>query len=185
MTTLEPIALDPEEPIKLAQIARPFGVRGEINCVSSLPEVINPADLLVGPMLVLPRRGELWQANVEHARRHKDRIILNIEGIETPEQVAEHRFSDLCLPRRVIPPLPEGWHWDHDLAGCVVSDAVYGDLGHVLELDLSSAQPQLVVKRPGGTRIRIPWVKAFGLKVDPSARRIAFTLPEGFPGVSD
>lgn len=172
-----------DELIAVARIAKPFGVRGEINAVPLTPPVISPEEVVLGRLYLRPQSGPVREVRGEAVREHKDRWLIRLCGVETPEAVAEMRFAELCLLIGDLPELPEGMYWEHELQTCRVVDARRGELGQAAELLLGNAQTRLAVRRPGGSTIELPWTPPLVAFVDLEDCRIDVDLPDGWPGL--
>jgi 16S rRNA processing protein RimM len=180
----------PTEPspdlLAIAHLLRPWGNRGRISAVALAPPVLDPNELVADRRLYLRADdGTLRTIQGLGVMLHKGRWMVALEGIESISDAETLRGLDLCLPRAELPPLPDGWHWEADLLRCRAVDARLGDLGGVEGLDVDAPQPQLIVRRPDGSKASIPWVKAYLKGVDLAAGEIRFELPEGFPGFED
>ncbi len=177
----------PERLLALAHLVRPHGLRGEISSIGLAPPVLDLGELLDQREVVArSEAGEvLGVMQVESLRPHQDRWLIKLVGIEDPEQADTLRGVDLCVPRAQLPELPEGWYYEDDLEGCRVVDRRLGELGTVTGLETNRAQPQLLVRRPEGALISIPWVRAFISAVDLERREIGTDLPIDFPGLEE
>jgi 16S rRNA processing protein RimM len=185
----------PDALLAVARLIRPHGLRGELSAVVLAPDVLDPFELLPGAAFALrpaegaPRVGDPSLAGrilkCEAIRPHQDRWLVKLEGFDDLTAAEGLRGFDLCLARKDLPPLPEGWHWEADIVGAKVIDGRLGELGIAAELETGGGQNQLIVRRPAGDRVRIPWVKAYLKQVDLARREIRIELPEGFPGIED
>lgn len=179
-----------DELLAVARAVRPHGIRGELSCIVLVPPVVDPGEVIVGRRLLLrDAQGDVHPATGEAVRTHQDRWLVKLSGIDTMTDAETLRNVDLCLPRRELPSLPEGWFWEADIQGCRVVDERLGELGTAAGLDVSGPQHQLLLRRdgiPGAPPVvRIPWVRAYVKAVEVQARRIQLDLPEGFPGIED
>lgn len=175
-----------DELLAIGHIARPHGVLGELSVIALAPPVLHGEELLLGHELFLrDPKGKARVITCLGVRGHQDRWLVRLEGVETPEDGDLLRGHDLCLRRRDLPALPEGWYWEADIEGCRVIEAGLGELGVAEGLETGGAQPQLMLRRPDGALVLVPWVKAFLRGVDTEARVIQLELPLGFPGISD
>ena len=177
---------DPAALLAVARLVRPHGLRGEISAIALAPPLLEPDGLIVDRRLHLrDDAGHVTTARGESVRPHKDRWLIKLEGIDSIEQADTLRGVDLCLPRRELPDLPDGWYYEADLEGCRVIDRRLGELGTVEALIVDCAQPQILVRLVGGSAAPIPWVRAFIREVDLEGRLIGVQLPPGIPGIPD
>jgi 16S rRNA processing protein RimM len=200
---MEPSSAD--DLLAVARVVRPHGLEGELSVVVLAPPVLDPADLLVGrrlflrapegmagPVLHGPVSPDAHGGNVavrpvqgKSARPHQARWLVKLAGIDTLSDAKPLRGHDLCLPRAELPALPDGWYWEADLVGCRVIDERLGEIGTVAGLDTTAPQPQLLLRRPSGAIVSIPWVRAYMRRVDLDQNEIRLTLPGGFPGIAE
>jgi len=83
------------------------------------------------------------------------------------------------VERDEVPAPPEGSFYVFELVGCRAVDARHGELGTVVDLVDGPGGALIVVERPDGSRLPIPFVESFLVGVDREARRIDWKLPEG------
>lgn len=175
---------EPEDLLAIAHLVRPHGLRGEIVAEPSVPEVLDPLELIVDKRLFLrDGKGQVSPARGVGLRSHQGRWLVSLEGIESIDQAETLRGAELCLPRAELPALPEGWFYEADLTRCKVVDEKMGELGQVEALDLNAAQPRLKIRRPSGALVMIPWVKAYFTHVDVPGGELKTNLPADFPGL--
>jgi 16S rRNA processing protein RimM len=175
-----------ENLLAIARLGRPHGVRGEIRAEVLCPPVLSFEELATEGPLWLRREGQAPRlVKVEGLRPHQDDWLLTLEGLEVREEAGELNGSELCLERRDLPELPEGWYWEADLVGLAVVDRALGEIGRVAALEASGGQSVLVVKRGGaeGGRIQIPWVRALVRNVSVAGGLIEVDLPSDYPGL--
>jgi len=178
--------IQPADLLAIAHIARPHGVRGELSAIALAPPVLAPESLLLGRTLIgRDPRGRLSDYTAIGFRPHQGRWLIQLEGVTDRTQADALRGHDLCLRRRDLPDLPEGWYWESDLEQCRVVDRRLGEIGRVEGLDTSGVQPYLTLIRPDGRRAMIPWRSALVPAVDLEAGVIETDLPGDFPGISE
>lgn len=73
---------------------------------------------------------------------------------------------------------PDTWY-PHELAGLAVRHVDGRDLGTVADLEVGAAQDLLVVREPGGTLARVPFVTALVPVVDPAGGLVVVDPPRG------
>ena len=184
----------PDELLAVVHIARPHGVTGEVSALDLMPPVVEAAALLMGTggtgegdaagLYLRSKRGKVRSVRAVSVRPHQGRWLIRLEGIETRTAAEPLREADLCLRRRDLPELPEGWYWEADLESCRVIDRRLGEIGEAAGLDAAAIQPQLRIRRPDGRIVPIPWVRALVTRIEIDTKRIWTDLPAGFPGLS-
>lgn len=110
----------------------------------------------------LRHRGVERQAAARVIARH-DRIAAVLDGIDDRDAAAALLGAEILVKRSQLPDLPEGEYYWTDLEGLRVRNREGQDLGTVMRLFETAANPVLVAH--DGTRERlIPFV--FGVHVD-------------------
>ncbi|HEY8684846.1 MAG TPA: ribosome maturation factor RimM, partial [Chloroflexota bacterium] len=74
------------------------------------------------------------QYDVIRSRLHQGRILLQLGGLDTPEQVAALGRVEISVPRAEAVPLPEGAFYLDDLIGVRVRTTEGGDVGHITDV---------------------------------------------------
>jgi len=117
-------------------------------------------------------------------RPHRDRALLQLEGISTMEQAEALRGSELSVARADVP-LEPGEYLLQDLIGCDVIDHESGQLyGEVDDWQETGLQTLLEVRTPA-VPLLIPLVPAICVEIRPADRLIRVTLPEGLAQLND
>jgi 16S rRNA processing protein RimM len=159
--------------IPIARLAGVFGVHGEFKVR------VTPAGedaLHVGRSYALAADGDASaHVTVTAVRRHHDRVVIALDGIETPERAREFVGRELFAERASIALAP-GEYLDGDLIGLALVDERGTHLARVIAVEHYPAQDCLVVE-PG--RALVPLVRAFVRAIDLDARTIVTSLPPG------
>ena len=161
------------ERVAVGRLVGVFGIRGEIKCrtTSAGADVAFAA----GRSFALVLGGVERTVRCRGARRHHERLLLRLEGIETPEAarglVGGELFSE---PQNL--PLESNEYLDADLIGLRLIDEAGRELARVIGVEHYPAQDCLVVE-PG--RALVPLVRAFVGRIDLAAGTILTTLPAG------
>jgi 16S rRNA processing protein RimM len=164
--------------ILVGLVLRPHGVRGAV-----MVEVQSdtPGRLEAGSELELvgadgrPRPVRVEESAPAPGRGRR----LRLAGIESREQAEALRGARLEVPRERVPEPPAGALYQFELIGCRCFDRVAGELGEVTEVLADGGGWLLVVARPGGGRLPLPFVERFVTGIDREAGRIDWDLPEG------
>ncbi len=158
-------------------LVRPHGVRGEA-MVELHTE--RPERFTAGRELWLsPRRGESRRVRVAASRPHRQGLLVAFEGIADRDAVEALRGAELEIDRAEVGAPPAGRWWAFDLVGCRASDRLAGDLGEVVDLVEDGGGWLVLVARPSGATLALPFVEAYLVEVDVGAKRLAWNLPEG------
>ncbi len=104
--------------VTVAQIERPFGVKGDVR-VRSLSDVPGRLETLTRVSLVA-RNGTTIETSVTHVRRAGSGFILGLANVTTPEAAEPWRGGFIQVPRGTVPALPEENYYACDLVGLAV-----------------------------------------------------------------
>lgn len=167
--------------IRLGQIQRPFGLKGEAHCYSltSFPK----ERFKVGTSLTLFNEKKDERLTVTVASFHyenQEQFILGFKEINTPEDIGKFRNYFIEIDADLAP-LPKGYFRLEDLKGCIVYDASNGNrLGEVVDVTQYSPTLNIVVKKEDGKRFYVPYVKGhFIEKADLENKEIRINVIEG------
>ena len=168
---------DTPEQLVVGTVLRPHGVRGAVvvELRSDVPGRFEPGtELLLGAADAACK-----SVRVVASRPYRGGLLVELEGIGTRDEAASLRGADLEIPRAAVGAPPEGEFFHFELVGCRCFDRRAGELGEVEQVVADGGGWLLVVARPGGERVPLPFVERFLVGVDRSARRIDWDLPEG------
>jgi 16S rRNA processing protein RimM len=167
-------AVKREELIEIGQVAKPWGIRGEvkIRMVTDVPERFQS---LEGVYLYDVAHAPEWHL-IESVKRLKGAVAVKFEKIDSPEAAEGLRGFEVGVPESERAPLGDDEYYIYDLAGLSVVDAdgqplgiltkVYQGAGHdVFEVDVD------------GVPVLVPSVKEYVLKVDVEAGEVMIRLP--------
>ncbi|GAA4563687.1 ribosome maturation factor RimM [Planotetraspora kaengkrachanensis] len=160
----------------VGRIGRPHGVRGEV----TIEVRTDDPDLRFAPGTALatdpPGRGPLV---VERARWNAGILLLAVAGVHDRDAAESLRGTLLVVDSADIPALddPDEFH-DHELVGLSVITAGGEGVGEVAEV-LHHGQDLLVVRRPGGDEVYVPFVKALVPEIDLEKGLLVVDAPPG------
>ena len=166
-----------KEYLEAGQIVRAHGVRGE----AVLEPWADSAEFLLKIKRFWFDEGRT-PAKLQGARAHKGRLLLKLEGIDTPEQAERLRGKVLYLNRADVK-LPKGKYFLQDLEGLTAVDGTTGQVyGVVEEVITGPANDVYRIVGPNGKEYLFPAVKQFIGRVAPEEGIIEL-LP--IPGIFD
>jgi 16S rRNA processing protein RimM len=163
--------------LTVGRIGKPQGIRGEVTVEvrTDVPDVRFAAGavLLTDP----PERGPL---TVDSARDQNGRLIVAFTGVPDRNAAESLRNTMLLVDAGDIPPSddPDEFH-DTELVGLVADLTDGSSLGEVTDVLHLPHGDVLVVRRPEGTEVLVPFVKAIVPDVDLVARRVLVDPPPG------
>lgn len=153
------------------EIGKPHGISGEVYVrpLSDDPQRFSRGSRLdhaSGRALV-----------VEGSRRHRDRLLVKFEGVETRNDAEELRGEIFVTPGD-LRVLEEDEYWEHDLVGCEVVDVGGDSLGRATGVTPGPAQDLLRVETDRGETL-VPLVDEIVESIDPTNKRIVVDPPAG------
>ncbi len=170
----------------MARIVRPQGHRGEVlaELLTDFPERFSthPAVMLRAPEAAgaAPARPDRVD-RVERFRLHGERIVLQLASCASMNEAESLRGYDVVVPWEQRMPLAEDEVYIAELEGCALIDDRTGTTaGVITDVDRESSNTALlVVETAAGAELLVPFVKAYGPRLDLAARTLRMTLPEG------
>jgi 16S rRNA processing protein RimM len=163
--------------LTVGRIGKPQGIRGEVTVEvrTDSPEVrfAIGATLLTDPA----ERGPLV---VESARDQNGRLVVAFEGVPDRNAAEQLRNTMLLVDAADVPPSddPDEFH-DTELMGLAADLADGTHLGEVTDVLHLPHGDVLVVRRPEGPEVLVPFVKAIVPDVDVAAGRLVVDPPDG------
>ncbi|UED86881.1 ribosome maturation factor RimM [Streptomyces profundus] len=161
----------------VARVGRAHGIKGEVTVEVRTDE----PELRLAPGQVLatepPETGPL---TIESGRVHSGRLLLRFVGV-TGRDGAEALRNTLLVAEvdpEQLPDDPEEFY-DHQLVGLQVVTTGGEPVGEVTEIAHPPAQDLLVVTRPDGGEVFVPFVEAIVPTVDIRGRRVVVDPPPG------
>ena len=159
----------------VAIVGRAHGLEGEVlaDVVTDFPERLHPG------LRVVWRSGASERPlTIRVVRPQGDRMRIAFDGVETVDAARMLTGGDLCVPEAEVFPAPEGFYYEHEVAGFRCVDGAGRALGTVTALEKTAAGPMLTVAADGRETL-VPWTRPIVVDVDRSARRSVLDPPEG------
>lgn len=165
-----------EEVFKIGQFAKPHGVKGELALLTR-SDVFDDSD---DPYIVCDIDGILVPFFIETYRYKSDSVILvKLEYVDNEEGAREFLNRDVYYPLDEVD--ESDWagemSWDAWI-GYTVSDLQYGELGRITDVDDTTLNVLLKIDR-NGEEVLLPAAEELIAAVDPAAKRLTVSLPEG------
>ncbi len=169
--------LNSVELVAVARVAKPRGVRGEVACdlLTDFPERFEGLEELIA---VFPG-GRRERLGLEGHWLHGDRVVLKLEGFDSPEASAALAGCELAVPESEAVTLGEDEFFDWQLEGCRVETVGGEQLGTVREVWHYGAAPILVVRDEEKREALIPLARSICTVIDTDAKLIRVDPPEG------
>ncbi len=158
---------DQDRVVTLGRIGGTFGVQGWVK-VQSFTEP--PENILAYDTLLLNRRGEWVELDLEEGRCGHRGVLMKITGVDSPEDAQSYNGAELGVRRSHMPPPAPGEYYWSDLEGLEAVTPAGELLGTVDHFQLLPANPIVVIR--GEREHLVPFVKERIVKIDLTARRI-------------
>lgn len=128
---------------------------------------------------VVPVSGPRHRVRISSVRGdRKQEAIIGLEGLETRDSAELLRGAVLEVERSQIPEAPPGSFYYFELVGCKCADTRGGHLGTVTGVQEDGGGLLLEITARG-SKILVPFVKAYLKSMNTRERRIELELPEG------
>jgi 16S rRNA processing protein RimM len=161
----------------VGRIAKAHGIGGEVSVDVRTDDPDNRfahgAQLDTEP----PERGPL---TVEGARWHSGRLLVRFAGVADRTAAEALRATTLVVDSATsAPPDDDEEFWDHDLIGLPVALPDGTILGSITDVLHPLGSDLLVIARPEGEDVLVPFIAEFVPTVDIAAGRVVVSPPEG------
>jgi 16S rRNA processing protein RimM len=164
-----------EPTVVVGRITRVHGLRGEVS-VQVLSD--NPDRFVDGAHVFLEDGAELV---VHSARPNGSRLLVAFEGVADRTAAEALRGKTLVVPESLLPALPEGEYWPHELQGCEVITETGRELGIVRDVVPNPANDLWVAVDERGAETLLPAIRQVIVEVDLESKRI---LVRDIPGLT-
>ena len=167
---------DDREWLIVGRAGKPHGVHGDllVDIITDFPERLT--DGIRFGLGDESQPSEFFETH--RVRYHKGRWLLSIREIRERETVAGWRGKFLYLPEQALEDLPEGYYYEHHLAGleCRTPDGEV--IGRVTGLDPGEGQSRLIVRREE-REFLVPYVQEIVREVDLDGGFVIIDAPPG------
>ena len=167
MVSGEP-SVGPRDPVVLAVVVKPHGLRGEVAIHSFNPD----SELLKAGsrVWVAPRTGGGKFMEVVETGHNR----LKLKGVSDRDGAEALRGAELSIPRAELPGLEPDELYLHDLIGYRVFDAQGRDLGIFRGLQMGGSQEYFVID--GAREVLLPADAPVVASADSSARKLVLAV---------
>ncbi|MEU4891813.1 ribosome maturation factor RimM [Streptomyces sp. NPDC044780] len=167
----------------VARIGRAHGIKGEVTVEVRTDE----PELRLGPGAVLTTEpASAGPLTIESGRVHSGRLLLRFEGVRD-RNAAEALRNTLLIAEvdpEELPEDPEEFY-DHQLIDLDVVTVGGTEVGRISEISHLPYQDLLIVKRPDGGEVMIPFVSQVVPEIDLEAQRAVIDPPPGLLDEAD
>ncbi|GFE21800.1 ribosome maturation factor RimM [Streptomyces nigrescens] len=161
----------------VARIGRAHGIKGEVTVEVRTDE----PELRLGPGAVLATEpSSVGPLTIATGRVHSGRLLLRFEGVA--DRTAAEALRNTLLIAEVdpeeVPEDPEEFY-DHQLIDLDVVTRDGTDVGRISEVSHLPYQDLLIVQRPDGSEVMIPFVAEIVPEIDLEEQRAVIDPPPG------
>jgi 16S rRNA processing protein RimM len=161
----------------VGRIAKAHGISGE---VSVEVRTDDPDRRFALGAMIDTDPAERGPLRVEGARWHSGRLLVRFAGIDDRTAAEGLRSTMLVVDSATCaPPEESDEFWDHDLIGLSVATLDGVALGQLTDVLHPPGPDLLVITRPDGAELLVPFVAEMVPTVDMAERRIVVDPPEG------
>lgn len=161
----------------VARIGRAHGVKGEVTVEVRTDE----PELRLGPGAVLATDpASTGPLTVETGRVHSGRLLLRFEGVR--DRAGAETLRNTLLIAEVDPderPEGEDEYYDHQLIDLDVVTREGRPVGRITEVSHLPTQDLLVVERPDGSEVLVPFVEQIVTRIDLEEQSAVIDPPPG------
>jgi 16S rRNA processing protein RimM len=119
------------------------------------------------------------EKTVESAFVQRNRIVLKLEGIDTPEQAGQLRGALLQVSRQELWPLQDGAYYHFEIIGLKVVTVDGAALGEVAEILTTGGNDVYAVRDGMGKEHLVPALKSVVKEIDTGAGLMIIEPPPG------
>lgn len=154
----------PTAVVVVGRVLAPYGVRGWVHVSAFTQPPENLADYR--PWLLSGKDDADWRAvAVREVHRHGQGLVASLAGVEDRTSAERLKGRLIGVPEAALPPPAADEYYWRDLIGACVTDPQGRALGRVASLMETGAHDVLVVRRPDGTELLIPFHDRYVLEV--------------------
>lgn len=156
--------------LSFGQVVGAFGVNGELRV-----HLHNRSSTLLhggGEVVLAGPKGERETVQLMTRGGTGGRVLARVRGVDTPEQVVAWLDWEILIPVSMLPELPEGEFYHHDILRAMVMDDQGKPLGMVTEIHDHGSVEVWVIKTPKGEEAYFPVLLENLVEVNPALRRI-------------
>ena len=159
----------------VGKITKAHGLRGEV-VVLVYPD--NPERFAPGSSVFLEDGQEL---TIRAVHANGGRLLISFDGIGERTAAERVRGATLFVPISMLPALPDGEYWPHQLIGCEVVTESGQRLGAISDVIANPANDLWAAVDAQGVETLIPAIREFVVEVDLEHRRV---LVRDIPGLT-
>jgi 16S rRNA processing protein RimM len=165
-----------EDCFYLGKIAKKFSFKGEVLAYldTDEPELYENME-----SVFVELNNNLIPFFIESSSLHKnDFLRIRFEDIKTEAEAEELLGAPIYLPLKMLPKLTGNKFYFHEVIGFEIEDKRLGNVGKIVSINDSAAQPLFEVIN-NGVEMLIPMIDQFLVEIDRKNKKVKMDLPEG------
>ncbi|GAA4763184.1 MULTISPECIES: ribosome maturation factor RimM [Flavobacterium] len=160
----------------LGKVAKKFSFKGEVLIYLDTDEPEMYEDL---ESVFVEFNKNLVPFFIENSQLHKnDFLKVRFEDVDNEEKADELIGREVYLPLSMLPKLEGNKFYYHEVIGFDVIDNRLGNIGTIVSINDSAAQPLFEIDKDG-IEILIPMIDDFIVEVNRDKKAITLNTPEG------
>lgn len=172
--------ISPTQIVKIGTFIKPHGIKGELSAEIH----IDGLDLTTLRCIVMDVDGIFVPFFIESIRpKSHSTILIHLDDVCDESEAKDFAGKDFYALSDELPETSDNYDPDEfyasDLIGYSVIDESEINLGSVSDYDDSTDNVVLMVMRPNGSMIYVPFVDDFFIDITPEHKTIKVSLPEG------
>ena len=166
-----------EDYFKIGIITSSHGVRGEMKVY---PTTDDPRRFKAcKEVFIEDKNGDLKTYKVESARMSTDKVLLKVEGIDTPEEAVKYRQRGVFVDREHAVKLSEDEYFIADLIGIGIKNEDGEDIGTLKDVIQTGANDVYQIDLKDGRELLLPAIKDCVLEVNVRENYIVVHILDG------
>jgi 16S rRNA processing protein RimM len=160
----------------LGKIAKKFSFKGEVLIYLDTDEPEMYEDL---ESVFVEFNKNLVPFFIENSQLHRnDFLKVRFEDVDSDEEADKLIGCEVYLPLTMLPKLEGNKFYYHEVIGFDVIDTRLGNIGKIVAINDSAAQPLFEIEKDG-IEILIPMIDDFIVEVNRDNKTITLQTPEG------
>lgn len=163
--------------IKIGQIIKPFGVKGEVKVYSYTDFPLDRFN--TKSKLFMDFNNEYIPLKVLSVKQADNILMIHFDGFNDVDQVEKYRQTDIYIDQTDIKPLNKGEYYIFEIKGLDVFDSDDKFLGKVKDVEMTGAHNNLRIEREDHSTFLVPNIPVFVKSIDIESKKIVVKLIEG------
>lgn len=165
-----------EDCFYLGKIAKKFSFKGEVLIYLDTDEPEMYEDL---ESVFVEFGRNLVPFFIEKSALHKgDFLRVKFEEVDSEDDADKIIGCEIYLPLAMLPKLDGKKFYFHEVIGFEVEDVRLGNIGKIVSINDSSAQPLFEIMKDT-TEILVPMIDDFIVEIDRTNKKVVLNTPEG------